>query len=301
MKFGENLKNLRKAKKLSQEELAEKVGISRQSVSKWECSEAYPEMINIFCLCDIFKCKINDLVHEDLSDLDSLDEEIKMTIVKFEQAKQKRVKGLSKVIFMLARIGKIFMIIALTLMVLLMLGLPVLINNVKVLDEDRLEIFKQTINYHYQGNTLILTHDDQEVKLIGSEQYNYLDLFTNNSNLKLIGFGETAMVFAVVTLGLVYLILKYLEQLFMNIHQGETPFTLENANYLKQVAYLMIAVIILPFISGTIMQMIIAQDLGISFELFDLIYILFLFSMVYIFEYGYAIQLDSKGKMYGEE
>ena len=36
MKFGDNLKKLRKVKKLSQEELAEKIGVSRQSVSKWE-------------------------------------------------------------------------------------------------------------------------------------------------------------------------------------------------------------------------------------------------------------------------
>ncbi len=36
MKFGENLRNLRKVKKLSQENLAEKMKVSRQSVSKWE-------------------------------------------------------------------------------------------------------------------------------------------------------------------------------------------------------------------------------------------------------------------------
>ena len=36
MKFGENLKQIRKTKKISQEELAEKLGVSRQSVSKWE-------------------------------------------------------------------------------------------------------------------------------------------------------------------------------------------------------------------------------------------------------------------------
>ena len=36
MKFGDNLKNMRKKNNLSQEELAEKVGVSRQSVSKWE-------------------------------------------------------------------------------------------------------------------------------------------------------------------------------------------------------------------------------------------------------------------------
>ena len=36
MKFGDNLQNLRKQKKMSQEELAEKVDVSRQSISKWE-------------------------------------------------------------------------------------------------------------------------------------------------------------------------------------------------------------------------------------------------------------------------
>ena len=69
MKFGDNLKKLRKKKKISQEELAEKVGVSRQSVSKWECGEAYPEMENILTLCDIFRCKINDLIHQNLADL----------------------------------------------------------------------------------------------------------------------------------------------------------------------------------------------------------------------------------------
>lgn len=33
----------------------------------------------------------------------------------------------------------------------------------------------------------------------------------------------------------------------------------------------------------------------------DLVYILFLYTMSYIFEYGYEIQLDSNGKMYGDE
>ena len=85
MMFGENLKNLRKTKNFSQEKLAEKIGVSRQSVSKWECGDAYPEMNNILTLCNIFHCNINDLVHENISDIDSLDEEIKMNIVKFKK------------------------------------------------------------------------------------------------------------------------------------------------------------------------------------------------------------------------
>ena len=53
MKFGENLQNLRKEKKMSQETLAEKVDVSRQSISKWERGESYPTMSNILTLCEI--------------------------------------------------------------------------------------------------------------------------------------------------------------------------------------------------------------------------------------------------------
>ena len=76
MKFGDNLRSLRKSKKISQEALADKVGVSRQSVSKWETGEAYPEMNNILQLCKIFNCEINSLVNDNMVDLDSLDEEM---------------------------------------------------------------------------------------------------------------------------------------------------------------------------------------------------------------------------------
>ena len=110
MKFGENLYNLRKKSKMTQDVLAEKVGVSRQSVSKWENGESYPEMDNILILCNIFNCKINDLVHEDLTDIDLLDEEVKMSVAKLKKEKQKRMKVLSKIIYIVARIGKILTI-----------------------------------------------------------------------------------------------------------------------------------------------------------------------------------------------
>lgn len=62
MKFDNNIHNLRKSKNLSQEELAEKVGVSRQSISKWECGESYPSWNNIPTLCSIFHCNIDDLI-----------------------------------------------------------------------------------------------------------------------------------------------------------------------------------------------------------------------------------------------
>ena len=59
--------------------------------------------------------------------------------------------------------------------------------------------------------------------------------------------------------------------------------------------------ILLPLVSGFSAQLISGMDLNIDFGVFNIMEILFLFSLAYIFEYGYLIQLDSKGKMYGDE
>ena len=108
MKFGDNLKQIRKSKNISQEDLAERLGVSRQSVSKWETGENYPSMFNIMCLCDIFKCKINNLVHESMPEFDSLDEEIKMNVVKFKENEQKNMKGFTKALYIVSNIAKVF-------------------------------------------------------------------------------------------------------------------------------------------------------------------------------------------------
>ena len=95
--------------------------------------------------------------------------------------------------------------------------------------------------------------------------------------------------------------LKNIEKLFINIHNEDTPFTLENINYIRKIAMFLIIAIIAPTIFGIIFQAIIKMDMNIGIELMDLILVLIIFSMAYIFEYGYELQLDSRGKMYGDE
>ncbi len=65
MKFSENLQRLRKEKGLNQEELAEKLDVTRQSVSKWESGASYPEMDKLITLCKIFDCDLDSLVSGD--------------------------------------------------------------------------------------------------------------------------------------------------------------------------------------------------------------------------------------------
>ena len=61
--FQENLISLRKLNGLSQEELAEKVGISRQTLSKYETGEAVPDIQKCKKLADIFQVSLDDLVN----------------------------------------------------------------------------------------------------------------------------------------------------------------------------------------------------------------------------------------------
>lgn len=68
MKFGENLQKLRKEKGLSQEQLAEKLGVTRQSVSKWESGASYPEMDKIVSLCNMFHCDLDVLINKDVTE-----------------------------------------------------------------------------------------------------------------------------------------------------------------------------------------------------------------------------------------
>ena len=67
--FSENLKKIRKEQNLSQEELADELGVSRQAISKWESSQAYPEMDKIIMLCDKFNLNIDDLLHRDIKEV----------------------------------------------------------------------------------------------------------------------------------------------------------------------------------------------------------------------------------------
>lgn len=67
MGFGKNIQFLRKLYgKITQEELAEKMNVSRQTISKWELETAFPEMEKALQLCKLFSCSLDDLMQKDM-------------------------------------------------------------------------------------------------------------------------------------------------------------------------------------------------------------------------------------------
>lgn len=67
MSLGENLQFLRKRDNITQEQLAETLEVSRQSVSKWESDTTYPEMDKLLQLANLFHCSLDDLIQKEIS------------------------------------------------------------------------------------------------------------------------------------------------------------------------------------------------------------------------------------------
>lgn len=73
MKFGDKLIKLRKKHGLSQEDLANKLNVSRQSVSKWESNNTYPETDKIVQICNIFNCSVDDLINDNVTEIEEVE------------------------------------------------------------------------------------------------------------------------------------------------------------------------------------------------------------------------------------
>jgi len=284
MKFGENLYNLRKKQKISQEKLAEKIGVSRQSVSKWENGTAYPEMNRIFELCKIFHCKLNDLVNDNILDFDSLDKEVKMSVVKFNKEKQNKLKIVSKTISIFSKMLQVITIIISAVMIMSMLFIPSVINNTNV----------------DNGSIIVADKNVMEFNLDQMTTNTIVNVFEEHSKLEIILYTEIIMICLTISVMIISFAMLYLAKLFDSISKGDTPFTLENLKNIKRVAILFISYLIFPDVSGTLFQWITKIDMNIDYEITKIFYVLIIICIYYIFDYGHQIQLDSKGKIYGE-
>lgn len=69
MSIGNNISNLRKENNLSQEELAEKVGVTRQTISKWELDETSPDINQAKIISQTFNISLDELTDNDVNNV----------------------------------------------------------------------------------------------------------------------------------------------------------------------------------------------------------------------------------------
>lgn len=117
MNLGNNLITLRKRENISQEELAEKLDVSRQAVSKWESGSGYPETEKLIKICEIFNCSMDILMKG------KIEEEYNIDLNKYDRFMKSFGKNIS--------IGVFLILLGVTIF-LFSLGKVPDINNIKV-------------------------------------------------------------------------------------------------------------------------------------------------------------------------
>ena len=65
--LSERIYKFRRKSGLSQEQLAEKIGVSRQAISKWESGTSTPELEKLLALCECFNITLDELVRDEVS------------------------------------------------------------------------------------------------------------------------------------------------------------------------------------------------------------------------------------------
>lgn len=83
MEFGTQIKKYRNEYKLSQEELAERVFVSRQSISNWENGKTYPDIKSLLLLSEVFSVSFDKLIKGDIEIMKKFDIQTYKEIVAF--------------------------------------------------------------------------------------------------------------------------------------------------------------------------------------------------------------------------
>lgn len=263
MKFCDNLKALRKAENISQERLAEKVGVSRQSVSKWETGEAYPEMPNIVALCTVFHCEITDLINSSISDAGSFKESSKKEKemkeskeLQKEPAIDAKFKKVSKAVRFFAKIGRVGAIIGSIAMFGLMF----------------VAIFAP---YGPEAIANDIIKDVAGINLLDE------DIEVTKTALRAIAAGVCLT--ASVILVIASFVCSYVARLFDNFVNNTTPFTLGNVRLIKKTAK---ASLILAIVETCTFGLL-GSKVSVGTSVMS---ILIIYALSYVFEYGYQLQ-----------
>lgn len=93
MTFAEKLKTMRKQLGISQEQLADKLGVSRQAITKWETNIGIPDIENLIAISKLFNMIIDELLFEDQKQTHHLYESITYSIIEIV------IKRVEKLVF----------------------------------------------------------------------------------------------------------------------------------------------------------------------------------------------------------
>lgn len=96
LNFGERIKHLRRQRDLTQEALADALGISAQSVSKWECAYGYPDITQLPAIANFFGVTIDELLNNDPDSREEIIKQFDQLRKEYEEASEEQIEFVRK-------------------------------------------------------------------------------------------------------------------------------------------------------------------------------------------------------------
>lgn len=214
-----------------------------------------------------------------------------------EKEKQKNLKVLSKVIYILAKIAKALMMVGIVMIVLTMCIVPAIFNYLKITD-NTITVDKEVYNYKIENNQVVVTDEKgKESNFDISFNFDVKEYLKNHSTNDYVLHIELLLISSIIMMIISYLIVNSLEKLFRNIH-NDNPFTKENTGYLRNMANYSLYSLIASIILQIVFNLVSSIETNINFVDIDIMTILILYAVTYIFEYGTKLQEKSTEKIY---
>lgn len=221
-----------------------------------------------------------------------------------KEESKKRLKGLSKAIMIISKILKVCVIIGIVGIVVGALAIGIVGTNIKV-SNNQIKVFDETITYERNDNEIIfrgLSKDEEETKITKDSDVKdinkALDFVEKNDMPKIVAIAETVLTFAVAVMIVTFLVLSEVIKLSTNIHDEDTPFTEDNVNHLLKIGKLLIIAAVIKIIGGGIVEIFVDNVFNLNFDLTDIIFIIGVYILAYIFEYGTVLQSKTQEKIY---
>lgn len=217
-----------------------------------------------------------------------------------DSVKQGRLKTLSTIISVLAKIGKVFCFIGIAGLIIFAIAISVLASGVNF-KKHEIKVADQVLKYEVKDDNLIIYVNDKKqdfdfkVTGLGKEMEKLEDITSEKIITSCLVFtvGEIAiLVFLIIFLG-------KLSKLFKNISKNDTPFTSDNTVLIHGLANNLVILFVIPIVLSVIINLIISLDINLNVSFTSITLILITYVASIIFEYGTMLQEKSKQTIYG--
>ena len=214
--------------------------------------------------------------------------------------KQHKIRLLSKIIYIVARILKVCTVIGASCLLLCIVLTPVVVKNIRI-EDNKITMFGTEVEYKYNDNEVDLLVGNIAIGSLNSKEKINFDVIINElaktDMTKSFAFIELALIAGVAVMFIWHFIFRYVDMLFVNIYNNETPFTTENNDYLSKISYLALVAVIISIVSDIISSLLFGNSM-VRVSMTSIIIVLVLYVTTYVFEYACILQKDSKHKIY---